>query len=739
MSQSIQQVQSNIEEEDSINLAKYFNFLTDHFRFIACITLAAVLLGGIYALIAKPVYETNILIKVEGVGSRPKNVIGDLSSPAEGNQDIKFLVSSEMEVLRSRSVISRAIDSGHFYIDVQPKYFPGIGAWIAGRNKQLSEPGLFGYGGYVWGSEQANVSAFNVPEALEGKTFLLTAEGGNTFRLTQEETGIEAKGRVGETLKFRVAQGEIALHVDQLAANPGAQFLLTRAERLETIENLQKALKISEKGKQSGVIEVRLDGADPKRISQVLNQVGREYIRQNVDQKSEEAQKTLVFLATQLPQVKQQLEGAEKSYNELRNSSRTIDIGEEAKNILHQSFLAQTRMAELRQKKEELLTRYSELHPSVEAIDKQMKELSREMAGVEDRAKKLPEVEQNVLRLNREVKINTDLYTNLLSAAQQLRLETESKIGSVRMLDTAVVPILPVKPKRLVIIAIAGAIGVVLGILAAFARKTVYRRLDAPQEIERLLGLPVTATIPHSENQAQLAIQNDKSKASVLPLDGPSDSALESLRRFRTSLQFAMLNSKNNIIMITGPTLGVGKSFVSANFATILASIGKRVLLIDGDLRAGRLHRYFGVHNKNGLSDIITGKIMFGSAIHKSVAENVDFISTGDLPRKPSELLAHENFEKLLQLLATRYDYILIDTAPVLAVSDALVIGSHAGVIFNVVRGGVTTAGEVEESVKRMNQAGHVVTGVVFNDAKSRSSARYTYDYAYEQYRILEA
>lgn len=734
MSQPIHQLQSNIIEEDNaIDLAKYFGFISDNRWLIAGVALVATLLGIAYALMATPVYKANILIKVEDGAARPKSMPGDLSG-ADVSPDIKTAVASETEVLRSRAVVSRAVDSGRFYISVKPKYFPVIGEWVARRSKQISDPGIFGYGGYVWGAEQAKVSVFNVPAEMEGLPFTLFVEGDGRYRLTNEERGIDVTGRIGETLNVQTEEGALDLRIDQLAAKAGAQFTISRAPRLETIERLQEALHIAEKGKQSGIIDVSLEGPDAKQITTILNEVGREYVRQNVDKKSEEAEKTLAFLNTQLPELKTELERSETKYNQLRNNRGTVDIGEEAKTALQQSLLTQTKLVELKQKKEELLTRFQPEHPTVQTIDQQMEGLRREMAGVESKIKKLPDVEQNVLRLSRDVKINTELYTALMSAAQQLRLTTESKVGSVRLLDTAVVPLKPIKPKRTIVVALSAMIGVVLGIMAAFWRKAIYGRIDAPYEVEQLLGLPVAATIPHSINQEKVyaRLQHDK-KSAVLPLDVPSDGTVESLRRFRSSLQFAMMDAKNNIVMIVGATPGVGKSFVSANFATVLASIGKKVLLIDGDMRSGHLHRYFGRERKFGLADVVTGKAMYGLAIQKDVAENVDFLSSGEPPRKPAELLAHENFGKLLELLSTRYDYILIDTPPLLAVSDALVVASHAGAIFNVVRGGRTTAGEIEEAVKRLNQAGHTVTGVVFNDSKQRS-ARYGYGMPYGQY-----
>jgi tyrosine-protein kinase Etk/Wzc len=734
MNNVIQQVQSSTDQESSIDLAKYMGFLIDNRFVIVSIALIITLLGAGYAFIAKPIYEANILIQVEE-SSGSKNIPRDLSSAF----DLKTRVASEMEILRSRFVVARAVDNAQLYIKVQPKYFFGIGAWIARRNNRLSEPGLFGHGGYVWGAEKAEVSIFNVPEALEGTVFVLTADGNNEFRLSQEDHGIEIKGRLGETVNARTMRGEIELRIDQLLANPGAQFLLTRTARLDAVEKLQRELSISEKGKQSGIVGVSLEGPDPKLASLILNEIGREYIRQNVDRKSQEAANSLAFLNKKLPDLKQELESSETKYNELRNSRKTIDLSEENKSILQQSVSTQTKMIELRQKREELLARFQNEHPAVEAINQQIRELSRELATVDTKIKSVPSLEQDVFRLARDVKVNTDLYTSLLGTAQQLRLMEASEAGNARLLDTAAKPVKPVRPKRMVVISFAAMIGIFLGIMVAFVKKTLSGSIHDPQEIQQALGLTLSATIPHSESQKRLyaQIQSKKKKISVLPHDAPSDRAIESLRSFRTSLQFEMLSAKNNIIVITGPTPAVGKSFVSANFAAVLAAIGKKVLLIDGDMRTGYLHRYFGLERKNGLSEFIKAETNLDKAIHKSVVENVDFISTGRLPAKPAELLAHENFGKLLDMASTRYDFVLVDTAPVLAFSDALIVGTHAGAIFNVVRSGVSTVFEIEEAVRRVNQAGRTVTGTIFNDLKSHST-RYGYGAKYGKYKYSE-
>ncbi|MFC5474700.1 polysaccharide biosynthesis tyrosine autokinase [Paraherbaspirillum soli] len=736
MNQPIQQlVPISVPEDDEFDLATYLDILFDQRWLIAAIALAVVMLGTVYAFVAKPIYEANILIQVEDSPNSSKNILGDLSAMF----DVKTAATSEIEILRSRMVVSRAVDNLRLYISARPKYFPVIGAWLAGRSKELSEPGLFGYGGYVWGAEQIEVSIFNVPESLQGNEFVLTAEGNGQFRVTERKQNLEFTGRAGSTLQAAVEDGNITLRVEQLTAKPGAQFLLTRFSRLTMIEKFQKAMDISEKGKQSGILGVTLEGTNPTVTSSILNEIGGEYVRQNVERKSEEAEKSLSFLEKQLPDLKLQLEQSESKYNQFRNKSGTIDLDEEAKSLLQQSVAAQTKLVELKQKREELLIRFTSDHPAVVGIDSQMNEINAEIRAITTQIKKLPLLEQDVLRLTRDVKVNTDLYTALLNSAQQLRLVKAGKVGNVRLVDGAVVPELPIKPKRPVVIAISMMIGLFLGVMCAFIRKSLSGGIDDAHEIEQMLGLTVYATVPHSKKQELLHRQllTKSSQSLVLAQTDPTDTAIESLRSLRTSLQFSMLDAKSNILLITGPTPGLGKSFVSVNFAAVLAAAGKKILLIDADLRKGYLHQYFNIGRGKGLSDLVAGSCSLEQALSKGVLENVDFISTGSLPPNPSELLLHGNIERLLQSLSAMYDYIVIDTSPVLAVSDTFILGPFAGAIFMITRAGQSTMGEIKESIKRWSQTGVPVKGIIFNDLRRRPGA-YGYGYKYGKYRYAE-
>jgi tyrosine-protein kinase Etk/Wzc len=714
MKHSVQQVFPPIDKGDElVGVSMPFKFLVERRWLIASIALAGCLLGAAAALITKPVYEANILLQIDESGGVSKHLMGDLA----GIFDLKTAAASEMEVLRSRLVLSRAAESAKLNLTVEPMYFPGIGAWLARRNQQLSEPGFLGRGGYVWGAENAIVSTFNVPKELEGTTFKLTALGNGAYVFTQEDKKIAAEGKVGDPLKIKTSQGEIELQVDRLAANPRATFLLARTPISTAVNTLQNALVIAERGKLSGVVAVTLEGQDPIGITNVLNAIGREYIRQHVDRKTAEVEKSLALLNAQLPDLKQELERSETRYNDLRNNRGTIDLDQEAKSILQQSVLSQTKLVELKQKREELLTRFQNEHPVVEAINQQIKELNRDLAGLNAKIKKMPAVEQDVYRLTRDVQQSKNLFTTVSSTASQLRLSLASQVGSVRLLDNAVLPVKPIKPNRLLMVALAGIVGLFAGVIFVLAKKTLSAKINDPQEIERLLGLTVSARIPYSANQERLEAQMRRKarKVSVLSQNMPSDGTIESLRRFRSSLQFAMHDARNNLIMITGPTPAVGKSFVSANLASVLSLIGKKILLIDADLRTGHLHQYFGLDRSKGLSNALVEDAPLAQILRENVVKNVDFISTGDLPPDPGELLASERFGNLLQVCAANYDFVLIDTAPVLAFSDALLVASHAGAIFNVVRRAVNIMDEIEESVKSLNQAGFFITGIIFN------------------------
>lgn len=729
---------SNQEEDEEIHLAEYLDILLDNKWLIAGVTAVVIAFGFVYAQSAKPIYEADILIQVEDSSGSPQSFLGEASSLF----DVKTPAAGEIEIIRSRMIIAQAVDNTKLFIESRPNYLPIIGNWMARRAKGLSTPGFFGFGGYVSGTEKIVVPKFDVSSGLDGHLFTVTASGGGAYTLNGKELARPLSGRVGELLSYSGADGSIEIMISKLDGLPGAEFLVARSSRLGAIESLQNRLVLAEKGRQSGVISATLQDSDAEKLTLILNEIGHQYVRQNIERKAAEAQKTLSFLDVQLPQYKRQLERSEEVYNRYRNQKGTVAFDEEAKLVLGRTVELQTKLLEAQQQRRELEPRFTAKHPAILTIDAQIKAWTDEISSLNTRIKSMPEVQQDALRMERDVKVNEELYQSLVNNALQLRLVKEGKVGNVRLLDEAVVPEVPVKPQKTLVIGLAALIGVVLGIALAVLRSSFFGGIRNPQEIEAHTGLSVYATIPLSAAQGLLA----RRKAihgpgmHLLIAVAPSDPAVESLRSLRTALQFAMLESSNNRVIITGATPGVGKSFVSANFAAIMANAGKRVVLLDADLRKGTIHEYLGVKRSQGLSELIAGSLTEEQVIRSNVLPNLDVITTGVLPPNPAELLMSDSFSQILDRLSATYDLVIMDTPPLLVAADTAGVARHAGTVLFVARADKTHLGELHESAKRLSHAGQGITGVLFNamDMSRRHYGTYGYKYGGYRYQVYD-
>ncbi|MEQ1531823.1 MAG: polysaccharide biosynthesis tyrosine autokinase, partial [Methylococcales bacterium] len=538
------------------------------------------------------------------------------------------------------------------------------------------------------------------------------------------------EGDVGKPVSKSIeeTQQAIDVFVSLLKARPGTQFVLVRQSEAAAIDQLKKNLAAAEKGKATGILELTLESTSPDSAMQILNEIANIYIRQNVEKKSAEAEKSLEFLEKQLPIIKEQLESATTVLNDYRTRQGSIDLEMETQGILTGVVELQTQITLLQQKRDELRQKFTPSHPSVVAVDKQITRLQEQMNSQDKKIEVLPETQQVILRLSRDVQVNTELYTTLLNNAQTFRVAKAGTVGDVRIIDYAVLPSEPIKPKKILIVAVAFILGLILGTAIAFIRRSLHRGVEDPDVIEKQLNIPVYATVPHSKIQEGI---NNKLKrnakltegaALILALENKEDLAVESLRSLRTTLHFAFLEAQNNIIMITGPSPGVGKTFISVNLAAVLADTGKKILLIDADMRKGFINKTLAVSREHGLSEIISGTITAEQAIHKIAVANIDFIATGAIPPNPSELLLHERFGSFLESISRHYDHVIIDSPPILAVTDAAIIGRMASATLMVIKAGDHPLRELQQSVKRMSQAGVNLKGIVFNDLPEASS-----------------
>jgi tyrosine-protein kinase Etk/Wzc len=720
---------------DEINLLELLDVVLDHRWLIAAITALGLLIGVAYVLLAAPVYQANTLIQVEDNKGDP---LGGVLGQASGLFDVRSPAAAEMQILRSRLVVGQAAANLGLDIDVAPRYLPLIGRRLAKRADAPSDPGIFGLGGFVSGNESLTVREFAVPGELEGERFWVRLGTAPTYELISPDGDALGRGQVGQPLTFAMDGESGQILIAHAVGKPGAMFGVTKYFRLEVTEELQRTLRITEEGKQSGVIRATLEGDDPLEVARLLNEVGMLYVRQNIERKAAEAEKSLQFLGTFLPKLRKQLEESESKFNQFRNRNSTFDLNAEGKAVLDTAVKLRTDLLTLQQKRKELRALYTPEHFSIRSLDTQIDGISAKLDEINIRVKSMPNIEQELLSLTRDVKVNSELYLNLLNSAQQLHLVKEGKVGNVRIIDVAAVTRKPVKPQSALVVALSMVLGLLAGLALAFVRNSLRAGLNDPAEIEQHTGLHVFASVPHSEVQAKHAMNvGNKVKGNhVLAVTASQEPAVESLRSLRTALQFAMLDAANNIILITGPTPGIGKSFTSVNLSAVLGAADKRVLLIDADLRKGHLNQYFGLPRERGMSEVVTGSVTLEDALHRDVAPNLDFLSTGILPPNPAELLMSPAALALLQRASKDYDLVLIDTPPVLAASDTAIVAPHAGAVFMVARAEITTLGELQESDKRLLDTGVKTKGVIFNGLNiMRRRYGYGVGYKYGAYR----
>lgn len=724
------------KDQDSIDLLGIFGSLIDQKWLIGALTGAFMVTGVAYAVLATPVYLANALVQVE---PKKNDMLGfsDLNSMLGGQSPSV----TEIGIIKSRAVIGKTVDDLRLDIDVTPNTFPLIGGFLSRRYRGDSEtsvaPPRFGLNSYAWGGERLEFNRLQLPKDLLGKKLTLIAGEQQRFELFDENDNLLAEGVAGEAFANDGVEGQIA----HLMANPGTRFQVVRNPRIVTIQGYQDALDISEQGKESGIIRLALASSDAAEAVKILNKIASLYVEQNVRRTSAEAAQSLAFLQSQLPQVKRDLAKASDALNAYQTHGKTVNISLETQSVLGQSVALETRISELKMQQAELDRKFTKQHPAYRALMTQIGELTQQQKSLEGKVQDLPATQQELLNLTRDVEVASQIYTQLLNKSQELDIVRAGAVGNVRLIDTADVDLTnPIKPKKPLIVLIATLLGAFVGVALVLLRKSLSRGLEGPEGIEQL-GLPVYASIPYSalqeeeDNKKGRARDGVDKPAYLLALRNPTDLSIESIRSLRTCLHFAGLDSTNNRIMISGPSPQVGKTFVSSNLAAVMALSGQRVVLIDADMRKGHLHKTLNTPISNGLSDLLVKRCTLEQAINKVEVDNLHFISRGQVPPNPSELLMHANFRELLAELSERYDLVIIDTPPLLAVTDAAIVGREAGISLIVTRFGVNPAKEIELTIRRFAQNGIELKGAVFNGVEKRAASYYGgtgyYNYEY--------
>ncbi|HDT4065460.1 TPA: polysaccharide biosynthesis tyrosine autokinase [Klebsiella pneumoniae subsp. pneumoniae] len=704
------------KDADEIDLSRLYGELIDHRKLIISVTAFFTLIALVYSLFSTPIYQADSLIQVE---QKQANAI--LSNLSQMLPDSQPQSAPEITLLQSRMILGKTVDDLNLQAKIKQNYFPILGRGFSRLSGD--KPGII------------NVSRLYLPKTDDDIPELtLTVIDANKF--TIQTDSFEAEVKVGELFE----KNNISIKVDEIQAKPGTSFTVEYLSKLKAINDLRDVLTVSDQGKDTGMLTLSLTGDDPVQIRKILDSISNNYLMQNIDRQAAQDAKSLEFLNRQLPQVRHDLDISEDKLNKYRQQKDSVDLSLEAKAVLDQIVNVDNQLNELTIRESEVSQHFTKEHPTYKALMEKRVTLLEEKAKLNKRVSAMPETQQEVLRLSRDVDSGRAVYMQLLNRQQELNIAKSSAIGNVRVIDEAVTQPRPVAPKKILIV-IGGIIfGLIVSVAIIALRVFLRRGIESPEQLE-VLGINVYASIPVSETFAKnitKGLKSNKKKSleydEFLAIQNPADLAIEAIRGLRTSLHFAMMEARNNILMISGASPNAGKTFVSSNLAAIISQTGKKVLFLDADLRKGYTHKLFNVSNENGLSDYLAGKVDIKNCVKQIKTAGFDFISRGMVPPNPAELLMHSRFQNLLSWASDNYDLVIVDTPPILTVTDAAIIGNYAGTTLLVARFEQNTVKEIEVSAKRFEQSGVMIKGCILNGVVKKASSYYGYGYSHYGY-----
>lgn len=773
-----------VDHDDGILKILAVLWTRKHWVLLAALLFAAA--GLVAALSQVPQFQASALVQLE-----------TKSSGVQLSADIADLLSSEseavteLEILKSRLVLGHVAEKEQLDIQATVKALPVFGQLI--KRLALPKPSWAWLEGYGWSGESIVVDLLEMPEQWIGVPIPLINIGDSRYKvILPDDRNLQAslgQRLVDESTGF-------ALTVNTLVSEPGTAFTIKRISPLQATTAIRSGLTVSESPRGSGIIRIAMISPNATQSERIVAAIVDAYVAQNIGRSAEEAERSLMFLEEQLPLVQQRLRAAEGMLNDFRLESESIDLNYEAQSILERTVSLDSQLSALSLEETDLSRRYTPNHPTYLAFLEKKARLLAEKDAVNNSVQNLPGTQQEILRKTRDVDVNQQIYLQLLNKSQELRVMRAGAVGNVRLIDQAAANPIAVKPKVPLMIAIGALLGAVLAAGLIVLRQNLYKEIDTPDDLSSL-GIPTLAVVPLSQQQLKITRRSDNA---ILAQQRPMEMAIEAVRGLRTNLHTSLYERERNVIAITGPSPSIGKSFISTNLAFLMASTGAKVLVIDADMRRGNLGKHFKVpEDLSGLTQYLDGSRKASTVMYEVDLETLqivnaakklkqaarpleqvmhdlgpetDFDSTylnddaraatasaakqyhrrdskkptrsitviprGQIVSNPSELLMHKRLPELLEYASQHFDLVIIDTPPVLAATDATIVGRYADVNLMVVRHGETTIHEAEEVARTFRNNKSSINGIVLNGYESQRGrygkygTHYGYRYAYD-------
>ncbi|MFC6204948.1 polysaccharide biosynthesis tyrosine autokinase [Psychrobacter urativorans] len=717
---------SNAGDSDDIDLLALFWVILRGWKIILLLAVLGLIIGVLYSRYVNPTFKSDALVQIEenssgisALGSDISDLVAPQSSKAQ----------TEAELIRSRMILEPVVNLLNLRIRLTDPEIDYLDRIKNDRtDTQINSPE-----GVALRTEngQAAISQFNVSQGYLNQAFTLTRTDSG-FLLSNGFD--DFKGQLNKDNQFKGVDGQIQITVTELPVN-SHPVIISKQSLQRTTDNINSSLNVAEKGEQTGIIQLSMTGPNQEQASLILKEIILSYIGQNQSRGSEETTRTITFMESQIPTLKKKLEDSEKIFNEFREKNGTIDVSQEAEILLTENSQIDSQLNELKLKKADLTTYYTEEHPLVIQINEQLQVLNARKKQIDTTITGLPEIQREFLKLSEDTAINREIYLTLLKNYQQLKIVKAGQVGYARIIDLPISTFNAIAPKKLLIWILAALVGTMLGTLLALIKGLMRNVVKDPERLEAKTGIPVIATIPRSPLLTRLG-KSKKSQNRLLAYADSNSLSYEAIKSLRTNLMFGMPTTSDSaqrakVILITGESPGVGKSFISSNLSEVFAQLNKKVLIIDADMRLGELHKMFNMTQDNGLGDYLAQDVAITTVVHPTIMDNVDFMPRGQHPHNPASLLSGDKFTTMMTELNAHYDYIILDSPPILAASDAIIMSQYADKVLMVTRYDKSIEGQVVYAIKQMHKANVQVDGIILNDVQQGLLSKYSYHYSY--------
>ena len=750
------------DQEKEIDLKDVIGTIYRHRWAVLSFAMVGLIVSAVYAYFKPNIYQTQSTVEIQvknpwGFGGGQDAVASALTGGLAGN------LNTEMAIIRSRFVTAKALKwvdfSRHYYID------RGLREIELYKDAPFSVELTRGYG-----------ILFHLYPEDEGHYRLEADLGDESYE------AVHPYGAEVHTPRFVLVVRRV----------PGKKF--TESEYRFRVDNpailpamIHNRVQASPAVKRSNLIRISFQDTVPLRTQEFVNAVTRAYLEQNIERRTQEAEKTLEFIDQQLKSLAANLKVSAANLEDFQRRTKTINVDKKVERLSekmgdYESQLATLRLQEeilnslvkkvkrgrnletltlagigikdntinsllndLRQtilKKKELLRDYTSAYPEVKKLDTRVAQLRQIIIqsvqnlykGVREREKflehqidkfrqelsSLPEDQRNFLALRRRFASNEKFYSYLMEKKTETEIRKASTVSANRVIDSALPPGGPVKPRRTLIALVGLILGLVLGILYAFVREFLDDRIKNEEEIRHATEVPMLGIVPHFGK-----------KSDDMPVfSDPKSMASEAFRSIRTNLLFMSPREHGQVVAITSTVGGEGKTTICANLGGIISLAGKKVIILNLDLRKPTLHKRFALSNDKGMSNLLSGHAKLAEVIQHTGHERLDIISSGPVPPNPSELIGGVILPEAIKVLRRHYDVVILDTPPVGLVTDARLIMHLADITAYILRAGHSRKPFLRSINELYLENGRKGMGIILNDFEA-SRHGYGYDYGY--------